>query len=388
MMDGNSFRLGTIRGITIRLHWSWAIIFVLITWSLAASYFPSAFKSWSPAECWVLGAAAAILLFVTVLIHELSHSFVARARGLPVDSITLYVLGGVSDLSREPDSAGTEFWMAFAGPLASIVLGVLFLGLYAALSVPDWLGALFVYLGSINLILAVFNLIPAFPLDGGRVLRSAAWGITRNRHRATSLAISVSHWIAWVFILLGIWTALTVNLISGIWLALIGWFVQTSASSYKAMEGSVGLKVLHVSDAMTPHPATVSPDTRLDTAVQDYLLHQEERALLVVNMDQLLGLLSVTDIQHVPSEQWSLTSVWRAMTPVERLETTTPDFPLLDALRLMMDHRRNELPVMQDGQLVGLLSRGRAFHYLQFRRELGLDVEKSLPGPGGHETAA
>jgi Zn-dependent protease/predicted transcriptional regulator len=387
-MDDNSLPLGTIRGIKLRLHWSWSIIFVLLTWSLAVSVFPQSFKASNQAEYWLLGAAGALLLFVTVLIHELSHSFVARAQGLPVDSITLYLLGGVSSLNREPESASAEFWMAFAGPLASLVLGALFLGLHLLLYGPTWLGALFAYLGEINILLALFNLVPAFPLDGGRVLRSIAWGITQSRSRATALATSVGQWIAWGFIFFGIWLVVLGMFITGLWLVFIGWFVQNSALAYRAMEGTGGLKSLRVADAMTTHPVTVSPDLRLDSAVKDYLLHQDERALPVVSEGRLLGLLSVTDIQHMPLQQWSLISVWRAMTPVERLDTITSDSSLMDALRLMSEHRRHELAVVQDTQLVGLLSRSKALHYLQVRRDLGLDSNVPPSNPTGHETAA
>ncbi len=387
-MQGNAISLGTIRGIKIRLHWTWAIVFLLLTWSLAEGYFPQNFRSWSAAEYWLVAAAAAILLFVTVLIHELSHSLVARAQGLPVDSITLYLFGGVSNLTHEPESAGQEFVMAAAGPLASVVLGLIFLGLYASLVVPDWLSALFGYLGTINLILAFFNLVPAFPLDGGRILRSALWGFTKNARRATRSATRMSEGVAWVFILLGIWIAFTVDLVSGLWLALIGWFVFNAAVSYRTLSGPGPLAALHVADVMTSNPATIPPETRVDVAVQDYLLREDERALPVMGDGRLLGLLSVSDIRHFPPEQWSTVAVWRAMTPVDRLDTVPPDAPLTDAVRLMTEHRRNELPVVQDGQLVGLLSRGKVAHYLQVRRELGLREENVLAHLPGQDTAA
>jgi Zn-dependent protease len=384
---GTFIPLGTIRGIKVRLHWSWLIIFVLIVWSLATSQFPSNYKSWSSAEYWVVAVAAALLLFVSVLIHELSHSVVAQAKGLPVDTITLYVFGGASNLPKEPQSAGTEFWMAFAGPLSSIVLGVLFLGAYLALPGPQWLGAIFAYLGTINLILAVFNLIPAFPLDGGRVLRSIMWAITRDRRKASGTALTVSQWIAWGLILLGIWTALTVSIVSGIWLALIGWIVQNTASAYRVMEGPSSLQSLRVADAMTVSPVSVGPDLRLDKAVQDYLLHQDERALPVVTEDQLRGLLTVSDIQKFPADTWQGISVWRAMTPVEKLVTVEPSTPLMEALRLMTDGQGGELPVVEAGELRGLLSRDKVQHYLRIRHELGIDASPP-DGPDGRESAA
>lgn len=371
---GTFIPLGKIRGIKIQLHWSWLLIFLLIVWSLATSQFPDNYKHWSSAEYWIVAVAAAILLFVSVLIHELSHSVVAQSKGLPVDSITLYVFGGASNLPREPESAGSEFWMAFAGPLSSIVLGVLFLGAYLSIPGPQWLSAIFAYLGFINLILAVFNLIPAFPLDGGRVLRSIIWGISRDRKRASGMALNVSQWVAWGLMLLGIWTALTVSVVSGIWLALIGWIVQNTASAYRMMEGPSGLQSLRVADAMTVSPVTVGPDLRLDQAVQEYLLHQDERALPVVTADQLRGLLTVSDVQKFAPDTWQGISVWRAMTPVEKLVTVEPSTPLLDALRLMTDGQGGELPVLERGELKGLLSREKVQHYLRIRHELGIDA--------------
>jgi CBS domain-containing protein len=307
---------------------------------LADGYFPQHFKTWSPAECWLVGAAAALLLFVTVLIHELSHSLVAQAQGLPVSSITLYLFGGVSNLSKEPESAGDEFWMAF-------------------------------------------------PLDGGRVLHSIAWALTHDRSRATRIATSVGQGFGWLLMLLGMWIALAGNFLSGIWLVLIGWFLHNAAlASSRQASQTEQFETIEVADVMATSPTTVLPDIRLDSAIRDYLFHQSERALPVVRDGQLVGLLSITDIRHFEPDQWSVISVQRAMTPVERLDTVGPKTRLVDALQLMAEHKRNELPVVEDGQLVGFLSHADVVRYLQLRRELGLDRRPRSPHLPGHGNAA
>lgn len=221
-MFTNSLPLGNIHGIKIRIHWTWAIIFMLVTWSLAAGYFPTMFPSWSVTEDWVVAALAALLLFVSVLLHEMSHSFVAQAEGLPVSSITLFIFGGVSNLTREPPTAGEEFRLAAAGPAMSILIGIGCLALNRVLPDPSWLVAIFGYLGLINLLLAAFNLIPAFPLDGGRVLHSIIWAITHNSVRATGTASMVGEGFGWIFILGGLFLLFTGNLVNGIWYSLIG----------------------------------------------------------------------------------------------------------------------------------------------------------------------
>jgi Zn-dependent protease/predicted transcriptional regulator len=376
-MSNGNLPLGTIHDIKIRINWSWIIIFVLVMWSLAVGYFPAHFKNWSELEYWLVGAAAAALLFVSVLIHELSHSFVAQARGLPVSSITLYIFGGISNITKEPASAGEEFAIAFAGPLSSLLLGGVFIGLYYAVRSPQWLYAIFGYLGVINIILAVFNLIPAFPLDGGRVFRSIVWAIRKDLRESTYIATLVGQFFAWLFILFGIWQAIAGSFITGIWLAFIGWFLHNAATaSYRQAIQSVEFRNVDVGDVMTKNPPTISPETTLATVVYQHLLQGGQRALPVTEDGHLLGLLTISDVRHFAPEQWPVIKTWRAMTPVERLDTVTPQTHLIDAISLMAQHGHNQLPVVQDGQLVGMISRANIVHYLQMRHELGLDRQQ------------
>jgi Zn-dependent protease/CBS domain-containing protein len=383
-MFANALPLGSIHGIKIRIHWTWVIIFVLVTWSLAAGYFPSMFPSWSVTEDWVVAVLAALLLFVSVLLHELSHSFVAQAEGLPVSSITLFIFGGVSNLTREPPTVGEEFRMAAAGPAMSILIGIVCLALNRVLPGPSWLVATFGYLGLINLLLAAFNLIPAFPLDGGRVLHSIIWATTHNSVQATGTASVVGEGFGWLFILGGLFLLFTGNVVNGIWFALIGWFLQNAASAYRHAPTTSALQTLAVGDVMTRNLEPIPPDVRLDDAVHDYLLRQGQRALPVATGTQLLGILSMTDVHHFSQEQWPAIAVGRAMIPVERVESVPPTMLVTDALRLMTTHGRHELPVLDDGRLVGLLTQSGVMTYFQLRRELGISMprpQREVAGP-------
>jgi Zn-dependent protease/CBS domain-containing protein len=374
-MSNGSLPLGTIHGIKIRIHWSWAIIFVLLTWSLATGYFPSIYKSWSVSEDWLVAALASILLFVSVLLHELSHSFVAQEEGLPVSSIMLFIFGGVSNLSREPSSAGDEFRMAAAGPAMSVLIGLVSLLLYRVLPNPEWLRATFGYLGLTNLLLAAFNLLPAYPLDGGRILHSIIWGISRNSVLATRWASTIGEGFAWLFILGGLVLVFRGDLVNGIWFALIGWFLQSAASAYRHAPTANALQSLTVGEVMTRNLDPIPPESDLDEAVHDYLLRERQRALPVGNDSHLSGLLSMSDVQRVPQNQWPLVLVNRAMTPADRVETVPSTMAATDALRLMSEHRRHELPVVDNGRLVGLLTQDGVMRYFRLRNELGLGTQ-------------
>lgn len=386
-MFTNSLPLGSIHGIKIRIHWTWAIVFVLLTWSLAAGYFPATYASWSVAEDWLVGALASLLLFISVLLHELGHSLVAQREGLPVSSITLFIFGGVSNLSREPASAGDEFRMTIAGPAVSVLIGVVALLLYRVIPGADWARAIFAYLGLANLLLAAFNLLPAFPLDGGRVLHAIIWGISHNAVLATRWASTIGEGFGWLFILGGLWLVFTGDVVNGIWVALIGWLIQRSASAYRHAPTTRDLQSLKVADVMTRTFDPIPSQIDLDEAVHDYLLREGERALPVGSDGHLHGLLSMTDVQHIPQNQWAVTSVSQVMTPAESVESVPPTMPVTAALRLMSEHRRHELPVLDNGRLVGLLSQSGVMHYFQLRQELGLTTSSTQPKPADRKSA-
>ncbi|MBI4492519.1 MAG: site-2 protease family protein [Chloroflexi bacterium] len=372
-MNG-TLHLGRIAGISIELHYSWFFVFVLLTLSLAVGFFPVNFPTLGPTATWVASAASAILLFVAVLLHELSHSFVARARGMEVQSITLFIFGGMSNIRGEPRSALDEFLMAVAGPLASFALGAVCFGL-TRLGLPTPALAVLSYLALVNVLLGVFNLIPGFPLDGGRVLRSILWGTTHNLRRATLWAAGVGQGVAWLFILGGFYIAFFEGaLLSGIWLALIGFFLNSAAEASRA-QASVRerFRGVRVADLMSPRPVVVGPDLPLEDLVERFVLERNLRALPVVEDDRLMGIITLVDVRHIPRDRWPYVAVGQVMTPAERLKVVEPDDPLALAVALLGQDDFHQVPVVRSGRLVGLLTRSQIIRFLQVRDELGLE---------------
>ena len=379
-----SFRIARIAGINIEANVSWLVVVVLLAFSLAVTWFPSAAPRQSAATYWILGFIASLLLFASVLLHELAHSLVARARGLPVSSITLFIFGGVSNLQQEPQSPGVEFVMAIVGPLTSLVIGgvSLFLGLAIGHNSP-LVSAVLNYLGIANLLLGVFNLIPGFPLDGGRVLRSILWKATGSMQKATRWASLVGQAVAYLFILWGILQLFTGNFIGGLWIGFIGWFLlqAAQAANSQVMLESV-FKGATVGQLMSPPPATAPANISLQQLVDEYILPLGIRSIPVVQGDQLAGLITLSDIRHVPREQWSQTPVGYAMIPLDRLHAVRPQQGLNEVLPLMAGNDVNQLPVVDDaGRLVGMLSRDAILRYVEVRRGLGLEESRQVLRP-------
>ena len=268
-MVKGSFSLGKVAGISINIHISWLIIFVLVTWSLAVAYFPQQYPNWSAPLYWSLGVGASLLFFTSVLLHELAHSLVARGRGIPVRDITLFIFGGVSEIAQEPTTAGTELFMALVGPITSFFLAGVFALLWLlARSIGGPLSALTLYLASINAMLGGFNLIPGFPLDGGRVLRAILWGISGSLEWATRYASLVGQGIAYLFILLGIWQVVTGNWINGLWIAFIGWFLDNAAqTSYRQVAMKRMLSGHTVEQAMNRDCYSIAPTVTLESLI-------------------------------------------------------------------------------------------------------------------------
>jgi Zn-dependent protease/CBS domain-containing protein len=377
-----SFRIGRIAGIDIEANVSWLIILVLLTFSLAVSWFPAAVHGLSPVTYWVLGFIASLLLFVSVLLHELAHSLVARARGLQVSSITLFIFGGVSNLQQEPQSAGVEFQMAIVGPVTSLVIGAIayVLGNVVGASSP-LVAATLNYLGITNLLLGVFNLIPGFPLDGGRVLRSIIWQATGSLSRATRWASRVGQGIAYIFILVGVWSFFGGNFINGLWIGFIGWFLLQAAQSANSqvMLESV-FKGVTVAQLMTTAPMTCAANISVEQLVDTCLLPNGARSVPIVRYDELVGLMTLADVRRVPRDRWPETIVGTVMIPLERLHVVHPEQKLNDVLPLMAAHDVNQLLVVDDaGRLVGMLSRDAVLRYVEVRRGLGMNESRRPP---------
>jgi len=370
-----SFKIGTIAGIDLRVHYTWLFAFFLIAWSLAFGYFPNSDQGLGTATYWLLGIVSALLLFGSVLVHELGHSLVAGARGLKVDNITLFIFGGVSNIEQEPKSPGVEFQVAIVGPLVSILLGGLaFLLLLPLRGSNTPVAATLGYLAITNVVLGVFNLVPGFPLDGGRVLRSIVWRISGSLRTATRAATLTGQVIAYLFILVGIWLFFGGNVFNGIWLGFIGWFLLSSAQSANSQVMLQSMfQGVKVAEVMIPDPVTVPANISLQKLVDDYFLPRGLRSALVVQGEQLGGLITLGDIRHTAREQWTQTPVGSIMIPLERLHAVSPQQNLNDVLPLMVGGDVNQLPVTQDGQVVGVVTREAIMRYLEVRRGLGLN---------------
>jgi Zn-dependent protease/CBS domain-containing protein len=363
-----SIHVGSIAGMRIDINYGWLIILVLATISLAAGWFPEAIQGLSPGVYYILGFSAAILLFLSVLAHELAHVLVARACGLPVKSVTLFIFGGVSDLDSAPRSAGTEFLVAAIGPVVSLIIGTAFWLLAFVVSGYSALpAAILTYIGLANVLLGLLNLVPAFPLDGGRVLRSILWRVTGDLRRSTHWAARLGQVIAVLFIFWGIVQALGGNLFSGVWLGFIGWFLLTAARSADA---SVALKTMlrdaRVADAMRPIALSAPPTMSLQEFVENFL-PPGVRTVPVVQREQVVGLITVADVERIPRSHWEEMPVGNVMIPLARLRAVAPEESLTSVLPLVSGRDMNQLPVAQHGRVVGVISREAIMSYVEAR---------------------
>jgi Zn-dependent protease/CBS domain-containing protein len=366
----SSFSLGHIGGIEILINYTWFFIFALLTWSLAQGFFPNYLPGWSTPTYWLMGAAAAILLFASVLLHELAHSMVAKSRGIPVKNITLFIFGGVSNIEKEPDSPQIELRMAAVGPVTSLILAGIFWGSFQLLSNQHNPGtALLYYLAAINGLLGLFNLLPGFPLDGGRLLRAFLWRRSGNLIRATITAATVGRYLGWGFIGFGFFELFTGNFLGGIWIAFIGWFLSSSADASRneitLREHLSGTKVKEIMDT---NPDSTDSEISVEGLVHDIIHKHGRRAVPVVKDDSVVGIVTLTDLKGLPQSRWPETTVQEVMTR-SPLYSVTADDDLSTALRLMAGHNLNQLLVLRDGHLLGLISRADIVRHLQFREE-------------------
>jgi Zn-dependent protease len=371
-MTRHNIPLGRILGIQIGLDYSWFVIFALLTWMLASSYFPAEFKDWPQWLYWLMGAAATIMLFVSVLLHELGHSAVALWHKVPVPSITLFLFGGVSQIGAEPPSANAEFLIAAAGPLVSMILGILFYLVQPLVAGIEPLLGLAKYLAYVNLALALFNLIPGYPLDGGRVFRAIVWAITGNMRRSTVIAANTGRLFAFLFIFAGIWQMVSGNFTGGLWIAFIGWFLDSAASAQVQQVTVQGLLTGHtVSQAMSTHCANVSADMTLQDLVNEHILGSGQHCFLVKRGDNDVGLMTLRRIKEVPRAEWATTRIGQVMLPLDRLEGVDRNTELWTALQKLDRDGVNQLPVTRDQQVIGMLSREDVISFLRTMHELG-----------------
>jgi len=374
----SNVKLGTVSGIEIGLHYSWFIIAALIVFSLG-EHFGQAHQNWGRAEIWIVSLATAVLFFLSLLLHELAHSWVAQKRGLKVSAITLFALGGVSQIQDDATDAKTEFWVAIAGPLSSLIIGfgclgiALGLGWQRSTEPQTAVTGILVWLGYINIALAAFNMIPGFPLDGGRVLRAIVWAVTKDAGRSTRIAARVGQVVAFLFILDGIWKYFSGAGFGGLWIAFIGWFLMDAAkASYAEVETTSSLRGVRVSEVMSRDCVIVNRGISLQEFVDIYLLKTGQRCFGVEDHGRLVGLITPRDVGIIPRDRWDKTTVREAMRPLQELHIVTPDTPVLDALKLVARNDVNQLPVVENGTLQGMVSRSQLVQLLQVRSELRL----------------
>lgn len=373
-MDGG-IKIGTIWGIPIRLHGSWFIIFFLVSWSLASGYLPQQYPQLSAPALWLLGALTSLLFAISVVLHELGHSYFALRERVPVHSVTLFIFGGVAHIGKEPSSAGAEFRIAIAGPLTSLFLAGFF-GLLWLLDRPlPYLAAPSEWLARINLTLAVFNLIPGFPLDGGRVLRAVIWRLSNDPFKATRWASISGQLVAFGFIGWGIFSIFGGNFFNGLWLIFIGWFLQNAAAStYAQTSMQHALRGVRVSQVMNHNAPIISPDMLVGDLIEQRVLNGGQRAFLVTGCgrENLCGVVTLREMGALPQNRWYTTPVGDVMVPYERLVLVSPDAPLLDALQKMDDADVAQMPVVQGNMVLGILTRDQILRYLRVRAEIGV----------------
>ena len=384
-----SIRIGKIAGVEVGVHYTAFVTLAMVAWSLANGVLPNEFPGWSNGTYWATGLLAGLLLFASVLVHELAHSVVARFRGIPPEGITLFLLGGVSNLKSESGKARDEFVISAVGPLTSLVLafafGLILLGLrddsargvsgvwfLTRLDVTNApVAAVVWYLALINLLLAGFNLLPAFPLDGGRVFRSVVWGVTGSLSKATTVAARGGQVVGLGMIGVGALQMFQGNILGGLWFGLIGWFLHGAATSSRHETVSRELaRGVRVRDVMDRYPVTIGPDVSIADALHEYFVRGSARSLPVCEGDRLVGIISLTDIKGVPQGRWGVVTVKDNMTPMP-LRLVKPDDDLSHALTLLGAHSIHQLPVLEGDRLVGLLTRAHVIRHLHSQGELG-----------------
>ena len=384
-------KLVKLFGITIKLDWSWLLILALTIWNLTTT-FSQMHQDWELSFTVMLATAAALLFFLSVLLHELAHSLVARAQGIPVKGITLFLFGGVSNIREEPKSPGSEFLMAILGPVTSLLIGFILL-LVAGVGVDisslnilnpqDYLNhigagqTLVIWLGSINFMLGLFNLIPGFPLDGGRVLRSILWAITRNLKKATRWASYVGQAIAWAMIISGIGMVfgariplLGQGMGNGVWLIFIGWFLNNAASrSYQQLLIRDVLEDVPVSKLARHDPPTVPADISVEALIEDYIMQTDEHAFPVMAAGGLQGIVCLEDVRAVPKTERTSTQVKEIMTPRSELISAQPGEEAYQVLEKLGQHDIRQILVLEGEHLVGMVRRRDIVRYLQIQSD-------------------
>ena len=369
-----SYLIGTIRGIKIEINISWLAAFLLISATLATGFFPARYPDWGQDIYWILGSSVAILMLLSIISHELSHSLVANRLGVGVKRITLFIFGGIADLEKEPDSPKKEFLVAIAGPMMSLVLVVVFraIGVGADyLKLPEYFSVDFLYLSSINLVLAVFNMFPAFPLDGGRVLRAAIWHFTGNLHKATRIASTIGQWFGYFLMFIGLTNMFYGNLINGLWILFIGYFVvQASQSSYQNTIVSDIFSRTMVGEFMTREVVAIDRSVSVSDAVDEYFFRYKYNVFPVMDEDDVIGIITIDNVKRIPKEEWGVTTVGAIATELGDVLRVSPDETVSNVISKIFSNNIGRVLVMEEGSLVGIVSRTDIMNHLRIYMQL------------------
>ena len=370
-----SVSLGRWFGVPVGLHYSWFIVAWLIAVSLAGQ-FRAVNPTWSTATVWTLSLVTAILFFVCIVLHELAHVSVARLNHTPVRGITLFALGGISQIEKDAATPGSEFWMAIAGPAASLLIGAAchFAATLVRFTAPGVAlapTAVLAWLAFINVVLAVFNLVPGFPLDGGRVLRSIIWAITGSADRATRIAARVGQVVASLLIAAGLFSLLLRSDFSGLWIMLVGWFLLESAQMSRVHgELQSSLRGLSVADVMVQDCEAVDGSLTVRAFVHDHLLRHPGRCHAVTEQSRVVGLITPEDVKHLSRDRWDGTTVLQAMRPLGAVQSLKPEATAGEALGLMARENMAQLPVISNGRFEGVVTLSYLVRLLHIRQEL------------------
>jgi Zn-dependent protease/predicted transcriptional regulator len=370
----NGFRLGSVAGFEIRVDPSWFIILFLILWSFATAVFPGTVPGLSRPTYLAMGTAGAILFFASLLLHELSHSVVARRKGIVVEGITLFIFGGVARTRSEAKSAGDEFVIAGVGPLTSLVLAGLFYGaafLGESAGLTPAVTAVLSYIALLNFMLAVFNLLPGFPLDGGRLFRALVWRVTGNLDRATRVATAGGRWLGYALVAIGIFEAFSGAVLGGLWLVFIGWYLRNAAvMSYQQHRIRDVLSDVRAHQTMSPAPQTVRSDITLQQLMDDVFMRSRFVAFPVLDDGSPVGLVTLHQLRDVPRDTWPLLPVRQIMIPIADSLVVDPDESMMVVVERLQSSPARRVLVMRDGRLIGIITANDVAHWLERARQL------------------